>query len=331
MTDRLTTSLLACPSCAADMSGPWGERSDGRIACSNGHSFPVVSGIPRLFRALEDVDACSIKESFSSEWSAFRHGQDRPWGQSIDHRREIALRELDCEPSWLEGRLVLDAGCGAGKLSWILAHWGADVVAADISRSVDEARRAVLGSEHGRIKFVQTDLNQPPLKAGSFDLVFSGGVLHHNRDTRESLNAIAPLVAPGGSIYVWLYKSTPGLAHKVRGVARRAITPLPSHVQRAIFHPWTAQSMLRQHLRVRTGRAREDDIGTYREKFVTLLDHYTPRYRWEHTAEELSGWYRELGFENVRVTETGRHGFGVLATRPSDRAAETPTLAFIGA
>jgi SAM-dependent methyltransferase len=322
MTSRLTTSLLACPVCATAFGGDWPDRSDDRIVCSNGHRFPVVNGIPRLFRDYENVDVRSIQASFSSEWSAFKHGEDRPWGQSIDHRREIALRELDCDPNWLDGRLVLDAGCGAGKLSWILADWGAEVVAADVSGSVDEAQHAARGSDHGRIKFLQADLNHPPLKPGSFDLVFSGGVLHHNRDTREALHAIAPLVAPGGSIYVWLYKTIPGVANKVRGAARRAITPLPSSVQRAIFHPWTAQSMLRQELRVRTGRARADDNNTYREKLVTLLDHYTPRYRWEHTPDELSGWYRELGFEDVRLTETGPYGFGVLATKPAARESD---------
>ena len=322
MTSRLTTSLLACPVCATAFGGDWPDRSDDRIVCSNGHRFPVVNGIPRLFRDYENMDVRSIQASFSSEWSAFKHGEDRPWGQSIDHRREIALRELDCDPNWLDGRLVLDAGCGAGKLSWILADWGAEVVAADVSGSVDEAQHAAHGRDHGRIKFLQADLNHPPLKPGSFDLVFSGGVLHHNRDTREALDAIAPLVAPGGSIYVWLYQTIPGVANKVRGAARRVITPLPSSLQRAIFHPWTAQSMLRQELRVRMGRARADDNNTYREKFVTLLDHYTPRYRWEHTPDELSGWYRELGFEDVRLTETGPYGFGVLATKPGARESD---------
>ncbi len=99
---------------------------------------------------------------------------------------------------------MLDAGCGAGKLSWILANWGAEVVAADLSDSVDEARRAATDSDDGRIEFVQADLTHPPLQPDTFDLVFSGGVLHHNRDTREALDAIAPLVAPGGLIYVWL-------------------------------------------------------------------------------------------------------------------------------
>ncbi len=73
------------------------------------------------------------------------------------------------------------------------------------------------------------------------------------------------------------YSSIPGLAHKLRGFARRAITRLPSPAQRAIFRPWTAQAVLRQQLRIRTGRARPDDNRTYREKLVTLLDHYTPR------------------------------------------------------
>ena len=319
---QIDSRLLVCPRCGSEMQGAWPGVSDREIACQRGHRYPVIDGIPRLLPALESADRSSIQASFSGEWAEFKHGEDRPWGLSLEHRREIALRELDCEPSWLEGKLVLDAGCGAGQLSSILADWGAEVVAADLSGSVEAARRVASRNGGGRIGFVQADLTRPPFKPDSFDLVFSGGVLHHNRNTREALDAIAPLVAPGGSIYVWLYGSTPGLAHKFRGLARNVITRLPSPVQRTLFRPWTAQAMLRQRLRVRTGRARPDDIVTYREKLVTLLDHYTPRYRWEHTPEELSDWYRELGFGDIRVTETGTYGFGVLATRrPASRAS----------
>jgi uncharacterized protein YbaR (Trm112 family) len=100
------------------------RRRAREVVCDEGHRFPIVDEIPRLLPGGEGSDARSIRVSFSGEWAELRHGQDRPWGQDLDTRRAIALRELDCSPKWLRGRRVLDAGCGAGKRSLILAEWG---------------------------------------------------------------------------------------------------------------------------------------------------------------------------------------------------------------
>jgi SAM-dependent methyltransferase len=92
----------------------------------------------------------------------------------------------------------------------------------------------------GKVAFVQADLTRSSLRPGTFDVVFSGGVLHHNADTREALEALAPLVAQGGQIYVWLYGKTLSLAPRIRAAIRRVVVPLPSSVQRMIFRAWTA-------------------------------------------------------------------------------------------
>jgi SAM-dependent methyltransferase len=304
---------LACPDCGAALAS-----TADAVTCPSGHRFRVTNGIPRFIAGGGADQTEAIRRSFTSEWDHYDYDTDRIWGQSLAERREIALRELDCKPEDLAGKLVLDAGCGAGMVSYQFSKMGAEVVAADVSDSVDAARAQLTALGVNRqVEFIQADLARPPLKPAQFDVVFSSGVLHHNPSTRAALDAIAPLVAPGGQIYVWLYGSTPGLAHKVRAIMRRIIVPLPPKVQRRIFSVWTLQSIGRQRLRRVTGRGRRDDGVTYREKMLILLDHYTPRYRWEHTPEELSGWYRELGFTDVKTTERTHVGFGVLARRPS--------------
>lgn len=329
---------LACPTCGSPLThdGPRDAATidRGTLSCGQGHRFPVVCGIPRFTggELTAPGDAASIQESFGSQWGRFDYATDRVWGHSVAERRRTALRELDCTPDHLVGKLVLDAGCGAGLLSSQLADMGATVVAADITNSVDAARANLEERGIAGVHFVQADLARPPLRPATFDIVFSGGVLHHNRDTRAALHKIAPLVAPGGQIYVWLYGHTPGIAHSVRALARKVIVPLPAAVQRGLFHVWTAQSIARQELRRRRGRARPTDGVTYREKMVILLDHYTPRYRWEHTPAELSAWYEELGFSEIQTTELTEYGFGVLARRPLEVGAGTePAASPVGA
>ena len=64
-----------------------------------------------------------------------------------------------------------------------------------------------------------------------------------------------------------------------------------------------------------------DDRLSWRERLVLLMDHYTPRYRWEHTQEEVQGWYKELGLIDVRVTEVRDWGFGMVGSRPRASAS----------
>jgi SAM-dependent methyltransferase len=263
-------------------------------------------------------EAGDIHASFSREWSHFDHDEDRIWGQDASAKLETALSELAISREDVRDKRILDAGCGHGLLSYEFAKLGGHVIAADISDSIFAAHRHL---DDPNLEFVQADLGKPPFKEKSFDLVYSGGVLHHNPSTREALDAIAPLVAPGGAIYVWLYSRLPGAAGRLKGLLRRVIAPLPPPAKHAFVRLWVKQSLARRWLRAKLGRPRPGDERSADERLVTLIDHYTPRYRWEHTPEELMGWFRELGFVDIRQTNTGPYGFGVVAHRPGGAEA----------
>jgi hypothetical protein len=75
--------------------------------------------------------------------------------------------------------------------------------------------------------------------------------------------------------------------------------------------------MLRQKLRARRGTLGERENLSWRERYIVLLDSYTPRYRWEHTQDELAGWYREYDLVDIHCTEDGPWGFGMVARKPA--------------
>ncbi len=84
-----------------------------------------------------------------------------------DQMRDLLLSRL---PTDLTGARILDAGCGAGQLTAILAARGADVVAVDISPSlVDIARRRLEPNLQMRVRFVVGDMLAADL--GEFDHV----------------------------------------------------------------------------------------------------------------------------------------------------------------
>ncbi|HSD80912.1 MAG TPA: methyltransferase domain-containing protein [Solirubrobacteraceae bacterium] len=324
-----TLDWLVCPICKGDLvTEPAAGRDtaidDGFVRCPTGHVFPIVDGVPRLLGsgdAATAEDARSIRESFSREWQHFDYERDRAWGLPVEQRQQDFLRQVDLAPEELEGRLVLDAGCGVGVLSQAISAFGCDVLAADIGRQVADAHAWYAERGTGRTEYIQADLMQPPFRPGTFDVIFCGGVLHHTPDTRATFEQLLPALKPGGTVFVWLYHHHPSRVVNLKLGLRRYITRLPAPAKHALVRALLPQAMLRQEIRARRPGADPADRLSRRERLITMLDSFTPRYRWEHTPEELQGWYREHGFVEIQTTELVEWGFGVVARRPAEQPA----------
>src|SRR5688572_21636145 len=296
-------SVLHCPACHGDL-----EQRGDRLVCTAGHDYPA-GDVPRLLPEQLGATA-TVHDSFTAEWDAFDYS-DRTWGATVDQRQREFLRHVDLAPDALAGKRVLDAGCGNGSLSQAIAAFGCHVVACDISEQPVRAARHYGPGVH----YLQADLTRPPFKPGSFDVIFCAGVLHHTPDTRATFEQVIPLLAPGGTVFVWLYHHVPGRVLAVKSLIRRGLSRLPARVKTVVVGGVILpQAMLRQKLRP---SANERERLSWRERYVILLDSYTPRYRWEHTQEELAGWYAEHGLEDVHTTEEGPWGFGIVARKPA--------------
>jgi len=233
--------------------------------------------------------------------------------ETVEQRQQDFLRHVDIRPESLAGKTVLDAGCGNGMLSVAISAFDCDVVATDISASVEAAHQHFSNGGNERTYFIQSDLMAPALKRDAFDVIYCAGVLHHTPNTRRTFESLLPALSPGGTIFVWLYWRVPGAKARAAEVLRRAISPLPSPLKHSAVRVLVPQSLIRNRIRVARGRA--EPLNS-REIMVRMLDSYTPRYRWQHTPEELHGWYREHGFTDIKTTEEGIEGFGVVARRP---------------
>jgi SAM-dependent methyltransferase len=98
----------------------------------------------------------------------------------------------------LEGRRVLDAGCGMGRWSYVVAKSGARyVVGFDLHDGVHAAR--ALTRETGRVSLLKANVFALPFRPASFDSIISIGVLHHTGDTIGAIRGLLPLLRPGGA------------------------------------------------------------------------------------------------------------------------------------
>ena len=115
-------------------------------------------------------------------------------------------------PARLDGRRILDAGCGTGALAVEAARRGAHVVAIDLSPTLVELarERAPQDLGTGRIEFLAGDMLDPAL--GHFDHVVAMDSLIHYR-TPDALPVLSSLaVRTAGSILFTFAPRTPTLA-----------------------------------------------------------------------------------------------------------------------
>lgn len=95
------------------------------------------------------------------------------WGRSPG---SLIIRLLPLvEP--LNGKRVLDAGCGEGKNAHFFATRGASVLAIDASRAAIANARAAWPPVAG-LKFAVRDVRSPDAFEGTFDIVIAYGLLH---------------------------------------------------------------------------------------------------------------------------------------------------------
>ena len=171
------------------------EPTDGGLNIG-GRLVPVRNGIVR-FREDDGYNS-----SFALQWNRFKTNQiDAVNGTSLSRRR---FSETGWKPEELAGKRVLEAGCGAGRFTRILAEAGARLVSFDYSSAVDASREN--NGQLPNVTFLQCNIFEMPFRPGAFDYVFCHGVLQHTPDPAGAFRALAEMVAPGGRISIDVYR-----------------------------------------------------------------------------------------------------------------------------
>ncbi|MCI0495859.1 methyltransferase domain-containing protein [candidate division KSB1 bacterium] len=96
----------------------------------------------------------------------------------------------------LEGKYVLDYGCGDGATSRQLSKMGAIVTAADANR---EVRNYFQGTE---IVFLHSEDEEAQWQNHKFDIVLLQDVLEHLTEPEATIKKIRGSMKPGGLIYI---------------------------------------------------------------------------------------------------------------------------------
>jgi ubiquinone/menaquinone biosynthesis C-methylase UbiE len=113
-------------------------------------------------------------------------------------------------PQEIEGKSVLDAGCGTGIFSIIFARNGAaDVLGIDISEgSLETAVTLKTKFELESASFQKQDMLSLPYDDESFDIVWAWGTVHHTTDPWKAMSELIRVLKTGGSILLAVYTRT---------------------------------------------------------------------------------------------------------------------------
>lgn len=269
------------------------EETAGAWTCGSCRArFPVVAQIPRF--VAEELYA----ESFGYQWTRFARTQlDSASGTT--RSRDTFVEKTGWSLDDLRGKRILDAGCGMGRFAEVAADAGAEVHAVDLSAAVEAAFHNL--GHRPNVHLYQADIMSLPFPEGSFDFIFSLGVLMATPDTEASFLKLPPLLKPGGSIAIWVYSKE--LARFWGSEVLRKVTPfLPK--------PWllwasrVAIPLYHVHRTSLVGRVTSVLLPTTMDpdpvwRWLGTFDWYSPRYQWKHTYEEVEGWFREAGLTDL--------------------------------
>ena len=115
----------------------------------------------------------------------------------IDLFHEHMVRYLFAENCLKYGQRVLDAGCGTGYGTAVLAeHPGVEVVGVDVSDEAVAYATANYGCDN--CTFVAADLLEMPFAEGLFDSVVSFEVIEHLTAPKEFVKAVKEVLRPDG-------------------------------------------------------------------------------------------------------------------------------------
>jgi len=133
------------------------------------------------------------------------HGYSEREARRLQDQSQIIEKLLHGDTFYPPGSRVLEAGCGVGAQTLILAGKspGVRITSLDISRrSLLEARNTISSRNLPNVRFLQASVLDLPFPESSFDHVFICFVLEHLKEPARALGEVRKVLKKGGSLTV---------------------------------------------------------------------------------------------------------------------------------
>jgi SAM-dependent methyltransferase/uncharacterized protein YbaR (Trm112 family) len=307
----------------------------------NDVSYPVINEIPRfvppeLYQHSCRIDSDEIRtgRSFGDKWQDSQcdnYGQNDSDYQAL---QEHLLSMLGCdsleELSHLFNRAekILDAGCGVAWAEYLFdLNKKAERHCIDLSLAVEVAHKNTAHMHNVTVS--QASVIEIPYPDETFDIVFSCGVVHHTPDPKGAVLELGRKVKQGGCLGIYIYNKKPFIRELCDLNIRKQTTKISyeecMEFSRKMTMLGKALSKITETLDI------EEDIellgikaGKYNlQRFIydhilkcwynpnqseehaniVNVDWYHPHYASHHTEEDVTSWFDEAGFIDLKCIQ----------------------------
>ncbi|MBU4204645.1 methyltransferase domain-containing protein [Patescibacteria group bacterium] len=346
--------LIVCPVCKNKLTlKTFKENREeieaGVLLCSCGQFFPIIKNIPRIligslrvvvyerfpdffkeYKNLlpqekiskeikgEDLKKKKTSESFGYEWEKFPE-MIKEWEKNFK-LYFAPLPKLDL----LEGKTILDAGCGKGRHIFYAAKIAKEVIAVDLGTAIDVALYNNRNTEN--VYFIQADIYNLPFRANSFDFIFSLGVLHHLPTPEEGFSKLVGLLKNGAGILIYVYHNFSNgtfnfYLSALMNFFRRITIKIPHELLYVLCYPITILSYCTFVLPYRVFSKKDKSNWPlmayanypFRVLLNDIFDSFSAPIENRYSKEEITDWYQRANLKNIKILENG--GWHVFGTK----------------
>ena len=306
-------NYICCPVCfgefkAISIDSRQEEIINGNLYCNNcDKNYPIISGLPIILDKVGEMT--NTKNAFSKQWRILSKGgfeKNTIYSQEESEELNEFKKTFDIN-NWnqLNGKLILDAGCGSGRLTSNLAQEAKNstVIGIDISDGALVANERAMKSTNHHV--VQCDINNLPFRKGLFDVIWSQGVIHHTQNTYKSFKKLLEIISPNGQIYILLYPNYIfGPYRFIRDILWKSYLIPKGWLYLLcwiIALPLYLCFYLKETLHLNNKKI--NNKTKLRTVVFSLFDNLAPEYQHRHSKAEVSKWFLDNKITDFRIVD----------------------------
>jgi 2-polyprenyl-3-methyl-5-hydroxy-6-metoxy-1,4-benzoquinol methylase len=150
----------------------------------------------------KDNTNLNIEREFHDEWAKSEHPEEIKVLERNEAMTSPEMRFITKELGSLEGKKLLDLGCGLGEASVYFAMKGADVTSCDLSPEMLDLTEKLAHINNTEVTKHLASADDLKLEGQKFDVIYAGNLFHHV-DINETLIGLKSHLKNDGILVSW--------------------------------------------------------------------------------------------------------------------------------